>query len=109
MPRSATSATRLTASSSAGTGMSAVADHSVGNSERYLGNSASSSRVVVRRAGPAKPIMPSPAPPPASARVISEPVVSVFADSASVRAGMSTWADSSFCSGFQASSRTASR
>ena len=37
--------------------MSAVADHSVGNSDRYFGNSASSSRVVVRRAGPANPIV----------------------------------------------------
>ena len=58
---------------------------------------------------PTLPSMPTTAGVVDSASVISAPVVSVLADSASVRAGMSTWADRSVCSGFHSSSRTASR
>ena len=62
--RSATSATRLTDSISAALSTGAVVWCSLGNRLRTLGNSPSSSRVVVRRvppaAEPSKPMMPSP-------------------------------------------------
>jgi hypothetical protein len=76
---------------------------------RYLTNSASSSRVVVCRSLPERPRMPSPELPEDSDRVISGPLVSVFAASASVRAGTSTAAVRPGVSGRQANSRTASR
>ena len=65
--RSATRATRLTASISTDRSTRARVRCSLGNSDRTFGNSPSSSRVVVRRtpppAEPSKPMMPSPAPP----------------------------------------------
>ena len=67
MLRSATRETRLTESTSAALSTRATVRCSLGNSERTLGKSPSSSRVVVRRtpppAEPSKPMMPSPAPP----------------------------------------------
>ncbi len=107
--RSATSATRLTASTSAAVSTVATLEDSVGSSERYFGNSPSSSRVVVRRPAPSKPIRPSPAPEWASATVTLSAEVSDLAVSARVRAGTSAMADRPGCSGFQARSRTASR
>ena len=53
--------------------------------------------------------MPSPEPPEDSDSTISGPLVSVFAASASVRAGTRTAADTPGVSGRQANSRTASR
>jgi len=60
--RSATSATRRTDSTSAGVLTVARDCDSAGSSERYLGNSPSSSREVVRRPAPSKPTRPSPCP-----------------------------------------------
>ena len=70
--RSATSETRLTDSISAALSTIAMVRCSLGNRLRTLGNSPSSSRVVVRRvppaAAPSKPMMPSPVPPEWRAR-----------------------------------------
>src|SRR5690606_18568757 len=81
-----------------------------GRSFRYLGNSPSRSRVVVRRPPPSKPIMPSP---PFSAvdraMEIWAPPVSDLAVSARVLAGARATADTLGSSGVQVSSRTASR
>ena len=68
--RSATSATRFTASMNDAVSTAATRRDSAGSSARYLGNSPSSSRVVVRRASalpPSNPIRPSPEPLPDSA------------------------------------------
>jgi hypothetical protein len=108
--RAATSDTRLTASTSAVVLTSATEENSAGISERYLGNSPSSSRVVVRRVPPEKPAMPSPWAPLPSAIATSAPVVArVLAASLIVRAGMSAVAASTSPPGRHLSSRTASR
>ena len=109
MLRSATRATRLTASTNGAVGTSASAVLSLGSSERYLGNSPSSSRDVVRRPPPSKPTMPSPAAPVASASVTSGPPVSALAVSASVRAGTRAVVDMPGVSGRHGSVRTARR
>ena len=57
--RSATSATRLTASANGAAGSSATAENSLGSSVWYRGYSPDSSRVVVLRPPPSKPMMPS--------------------------------------------------
>src|SRR5690606_36101100 len=86
--RSATSETRLTASMNSFFWTSATELKDSGRSFRYLGNSPSRSRVVVRRPPPSKPIMPSP---PFSAvdraMEIWAPPVSDLAVSARVLAG----------------------
>ena len=87
----------------------ALAADSFGMIARYFTNSASSSRVVVCRSLPERPRMPSPELPDDSDSTISGPLVSVFAASASVRAGTRTAADTPGVSGRQANSRTASR
>ena len=107
--RLATRDTRRTASVSASVSTDAVAAAVSGNSERYFGNSPSSSRVVVRRVVPARPNMPSPLVPAASASVTSAPAVSDFAASARVRAGTSAVACSDGSAGCQRRVRTASR
>ena len=58
--RSATSATRLTASSSAAVSMTASVSTEVGKIEVTLGYSPSSRRVVARRWPASKPMSPSP-------------------------------------------------
>ncbi len=107
--RSATSATRLTDSTSASLSTSALVRCSAGNRLRTLGNSPSSSRVVVRRvppaADPSKPMIPSPEPVAASAMVTSGPAVRDFAVSPSTLAGTSAASDASGLWGFHVSSR----
>ena len=103
--RSATSATRLTASANGAAGSSAVALNSLGSSDWYLGYSPDSSRVVVCRPAPANPIRLS----PPSEIDTSAPEVRARAVSPSTRAGTSTAVLRSGCVGFQRSSRTASR
>ena len=111
--RSATRATRLTVSMSSALLTLAIVRCSAGKSERTLGNSPSSSRVVVRRTPPrpvpSKPMRPSPAPLALSAMVTSAPDVSDFAVSPSTLAGTSAATDSSGDCGFQVSSRCESR
>lgn len=58
---------------------------------------------------PSKPIRPSPAPEPDSARVTVSPLVSELAISWSVLAGTRATADASGFSGFHRNSRTAKR
>ena len=82
---------------------------SAGSSERYFGNSPSSSRVVVRRPAPSMPSRPSPTAPDASASDTLSPPPSDLAVSASVRAGTSATAAAPVASGFHGISRTASR
>jgi hypothetical protein len=89
--------------------MTAIELNSVGKSVLYFGRSPSRSRVVVRRPAPSKPISPSPAPDPESARVTVSPLVSALAVSRSVLAGTSATADASGFSGFHRNSRTAKR
>ena len=103
--RSATSATRLTASANELATSSAVALNSLGSSAAYLGYSPDSSRVVVCRPAPVKPMRLS----PPSEIATSAPAVSARAVSPSTRAGTSTAVDRSGWTGFQRSSRTASR
>ena len=103
--RSATRATRLTASANELATSSAVALNSLGSSAEYLGYSPDSSRVVVCRPAPAKPIRLS----PPSEMDTSAPEVSARAVSPSTRAGTSKAVDRSGWAGFQRSSRTASR
>ncbi len=62
VPRSATSATRRTASANASAGRSAVQPNSSGNRERYRTNSPASNRAVSWRGPASKPIMASAAP-----------------------------------------------
>src|SRR3984957_11844031 len=111
--RSATRATRLTASANGAAESSATAFTCLGSSDSYRGKSPPSSRVVVRRPPPSNPIIPSPpapsSPGSASAMDTSAPAVSARAVSASARAGTSTAADRSGRAGVQRSSRTASR
>ena len=107
--RSATRATRLTASTSAAVSITASVSTLVGKIEVTLGYSPSSRRVVARRWPASKPIRPSP--PAELPRAIStEPAApSALAVSERVRAGTSaTWL-ASVASGFQVSSRIASR
>src|SRR5581483_7994810 len=73
--RDATSATRRTASVSAAEATVAVAENVSGSSDRYFGNSPSSSRLVVERAAPARPTRPSPGPDADNERVTSAPAV----------------------------------
>ena len=105
MLRSATSATRLTASANEPAASSAVALNSLGSSAWYLGYSPLSSLVVVCRPAPAKPIRLS----PPSDIDTSAPEVRARAVSPSTRAGTSTAVLRSGRAGFQRSSRTASR
>ena len=107
--RAATSATRRTASAKDPVDTDAVAELSLGSSERYFGNSPSSRRDVVRRLPPSKPIIPSEPPDVDSATVTSGPLVSAFAVSARVRAGTSAVVDSPGTVGFHGSVRTARR
>ncbi len=89
--------------------ISATAVLSLGSSERYFGNSPSSSREVVRRPPPSKPIIPSLPLPDASARVTSGPAVSARAVSDSVRAGTSAVVDTLPSTGRHGRVRTARR
>src|SRR6056297_2389617 len=105
--RSATRATRLTASTSAAVSTTAWVDDSFGNSERYFGNSPSSRREVVRRRSPSKPISRSPS--GASATVTESADPKDFAASANVFAGINNSACAEDDAGVQVNSRTASR
>ena len=108
--RSATSATRRTTSTSVATGIRACALWWSGSRLRTLGKSPSSSRLVVRRAPPTNPIMPSPIPPRASATVTSPPSgPRVFAVSARIFAGTSACRLASGVSGCHGSSLMANR
>src|SRR3954466_10264113 len=111
--RSATRETRRTDSISACLSTFATVRCSLGNRLRTLGNSPSSSRVVVRRvppaAAPSKPMMPSPEPEVARAIVTSVPLVSDLAVSPRTLAGTSATTVSSGVRGSQVSSRWESR
>jgi hypothetical protein len=107
--RSATRATRRTDSISAAVSTVARMGDSSGSSDRYLGNSPSSRRDVVRRPAPSKPTRPSAPLPDANATVTLSAPASDFAVSARVRAGTSAIAERPDCSGVQARSRTARR
>ncbi len=109
MFRSATRETRLTASTKGAVSITATELNSVGKSVRYFGRSPSSSRVVVRRPAPSKPMSPSPAPEPASAMVTLSPLVRALAVSSRVLAGTRATAEVSGSSGFHRNSRTAKR
>ena len=98
--RSATRDTRLTASTSdGGVDRGHGPRTPSGSSARYLGNSPSSSRVVVRRPPPSKPIRPSPELPAASATATVSLPASDFAVSARVLAGTRATASRPGCSG----------
>ena len=91
--------------------MVATAVCSAGNSWRNFGNSASSSRVVLRLPFPlmpSSPSLPTPLPAPSDKRT-SEPSAPALAASASVFAGTSTAASMSGDDADHVSSRTASR
>ena len=111
--RSATSATRFTESTRSALSILAVVRCSPGKRLRTLGNSPSSSRVVVRRTPPgptpSKPMMPSPVPLAASAIVTSPPPVSDLAVSPRTLAGTSAAMDASGVRGLQSSSTWLSR
>ena len=109
MLRSATSATRLTASTNGAVSTTATVLASRGHRDWYCGNSLSSRRCVVRRPLPSNPIRPSPPGVVASAIVTLSAADSARAVSARLRAGTSATAEDPLCSGDQCSSRTASR
>ena len=107
--RSATRATRLTASTRSAVLMTDSVSEVVGKIEETLGYSPSSSRVVVRRCPASKPTSPSPPAAVPSATSIEPLAPSERAVSDSVRAGISTTWLASVDVGFQCSSRMASR
>ncbi|SLG99345.1 Uncharacterised protein [Mycobacteroides abscessus subsp. abscessus] len=109
-PRSATRATRLMASVRAATASVATEVCSLGSNWRNLGNSASSSRVVVRRPALTIPSSPSePAPVPSESWTGASEAPSVLAASDRVRAGISTAVSMSGRAGVHSMWRTARR
>ena len=123
LPRSATSATRLTASASGTAGMSPRLPNSSGNLDMYLMYSPPIRRVVSRRPRDSNPIIASAARCESSGVASAPPALAtpsimtrtgtpgdiIRAASASVLAGTSSVPWASGWAGFQPSSRTASR
>jgi len=107
--RSATSATRLTASTNEAVASTAAVSVVVGKIEVTLGYSPSSSREVVRRRPASNPIRPSPPPVRPSAIWTSALAPSARAVSLRVRAGTRATAEASAASGFHVRVRIASR